>query len=110
MGNKGKVSAALVKAVTGPRSKLRNRMIPFLNSPLVTVTIQNKFVILQLAAGEGSLCGYLRLARSLEGTGTARTRSRLERHSTRRKLRYFSETPTRSSSSGSLPVRAPSTH
>ena len=38
-------------------------MIPFLNSPLVT--IQNKFVILQfkLVAGARSLCGYLRLAR-----------------------------------------------
>ncbi len=36
IGNEGKVSAALVKAVTGSRSKLRNRMIPFLNSPLVT--------------------------------------------------------------------------
>jgi hypothetical protein len=45
LGNEGKVSAALVKAVTGDRSKLTNRMIPFLNSPLVT--LQNKLVILQ---------------------------------------------------------------
>jgi hypothetical protein len=59
IGNKGKVSAsaALVKAVTGDRSKLRKRMIPFLNSPLVT--FQNKFVILQWAAGERSLYNHL---------------------------------------------------
>jgi hypothetical protein len=64
IGNEGKVSAALVKAVIGPRSKLRNRMIPFLNSPLVT--LQNKFVILQLAGGERSLCGYLARGQSAE--------------------------------------------
>ena len=34
IGNEGKVSAALVKAVTAGRSKLRKRMIPFLNSAL----------------------------------------------------------------------------
>jgi hypothetical protein len=33
MGDPDKVSEALVTAVAGPRSKLRNRMIPFLNSP-----------------------------------------------------------------------------
>ena len=62
IGNKGKVSAALVKAVTGERSKLRNRMIPFLNSPLVTLQNKFKFVIMQWAAGERSLCNYLERA------------------------------------------------
>ncbi len=61
--NEGKVSAALVKAVTGDRSKLpvTNRMIPFLTSPLVT--LQNKLVILQEAAGERSLYNLNHLAR-----------------------------------------------
>ena len=63
-GNEGKVSAALVKAVTGDRSKLRKRMIPFLNSPLVT--LQNKFVILQWAAGERSLYNHLARGHSEE--------------------------------------------
>jgi hypothetical protein len=57
IGNEDKVSAALVKAVTGDRSKLTNRMIPFLNSPLVT--LQNKLVILQSAAGERPLYNHL---------------------------------------------------
>ncbi len=64
IGNEGKVSAALVKAVTGERSKLRKRMIPFLNSPLVT--LQNKLVILQWAAGERSLCNSLARGHSEE--------------------------------------------
>jgi len=64
IGNEGKVSAALVKAVTGDRSKLRNRMIPFLNSP--RVTLQNKLVILQEAAGERSLYNHLARGHSEE--------------------------------------------
>jgi hypothetical protein len=64
IGNEGKVSAALVKAVTGDRSKLRNRMIPFLNSPLVR--LQNKLVILQEAAGERSLYNHLARGHSEE--------------------------------------------
>jgi hypothetical protein len=64
IGNEGKVSAALVKAVTGDRSKLTNRMIPFLNSPLVT--LQNKLVILQRAAGERSLYNHLARGHSEE--------------------------------------------
>jgi hypothetical protein len=64
IGNEGKVSAALVKAVTGERSKLRKRVIPFLNSPLVT--LQNKFVVLQWAAGERSLYNHLARGHSEE--------------------------------------------
>ena len=64
IGNEGKVSAALVKAVTGDRSKLRNRMLPFLNSSLVT--LQNKLVILQRAAGERSLYNHLARGHSEE--------------------------------------------
>ncbi len=69
IGNEGKVSAALVKAVTGDRSKLRKRMIPFLNSPLAAlavVTLQNKFVILQWAAGQRSLYNHLARGHSKE--------------------------------------------
>ena len=35
IGKEDKVSTALENAVAGPRSKLVNRMVPFLNSPLV---------------------------------------------------------------------------
>ena len=51
------MSDALVKAVVGPRSKLKTRMVPFLNSPLVN--LQHKLCILQLAAGPRTLCGFL---------------------------------------------------
>ena len=57
IGNTDKVSEALVKAVVGPRSKLRTRMVPFLNSPLVK--LQHKLIIMQFAAGERTLCGFL---------------------------------------------------
>ena len=45
IGDTDKVSEALVNAVAGPRSKLRTRMIPFLNSPLVK--LQHKLCIMQ---------------------------------------------------------------
>ncbi len=77
MGNKGKVSAALVRAVTGPRSKLNNRMIPFLNLNSPLVTLQNKLAILQSAAGERSLCGYLLVAR---GHSAEQAREAFELH------------------------------
>ena len=48
---------ALENAVPGPRSKLKTRMIPFLGSPLVS--FQHKLCILQSAAGERSLFGFL---------------------------------------------------
>ena len=57
IGNTDKVSDALVKAVVGSRSKLKTRMVPFLNSPLVN--LQHKLCILQLAAGPRTLCGFL---------------------------------------------------
>ena len=57
IGDEGKVIVALENAVPGPRSKLKNRMIPFLSSPLVS--FQHKLCILQSAAGERSLFGFL---------------------------------------------------
>ena len=66
IGDEGKpeVIAALENAVAGPRSKLKNRMIPFLNSPLVS--FQHKLCILQAAAGERSLFGFLARGQSKE--------------------------------------------
>ena len=66
-----KVSAALENTVAGPRSKLRNRLLPFLNSPLVK--LQSKLCILQHAAGEREHC----VATSAEG----RARRKLRGHS-----------------------------
>ena len=57
IGNEDKVITALENTVAGPRSKLISRMLPFLNSPLVK--LQSKLCILQHAAGERTLCGYL---------------------------------------------------
>jgi hypothetical protein len=45
LGDPDEVSAALVKAVAGDRSKLKTRMIPFLNSPLVKLQHWHKFCI-----------------------------------------------------------------
>jgi hypothetical protein len=53
MGDRDKVNGAQVNAVAGPRSKLRNRMIPFLNSPLA-LRLETSEQILHLAIG-GSL-------------------------------------------------------
>ena len=64
IGDERKVSEALVNAVAGPRSKLRNRMVPFLNSPLVK--LQHKLCILQSAAGERSLCCHFGRGQSKE--------------------------------------------
>ena len=49
IGDEGKVIVALENAVAGPRSKLKDRMIPFLNSPLVS--FQHKLCILQFNSG-----------------------------------------------------------
>jgi hypothetical protein len=47
IGETSKVSEALQKAVAGPRSKLRNCMIPFLNSPLVSLQHRSAACILR---------------------------------------------------------------
>ena len=49
-----------------------NRMVPFLNSPLVK--LQSKLCILQHAAGERPLCGYL-----ARGQSKAQARRAFER-------------------------------
>ena len=69
IGDPDEVSKALVKAVAGNRSKLRTRMIPFLNSPLVK--LQHKVCILQGAAGARSLCCHLARGQSKEQTRRA---------------------------------------
>ncbi len=78
MGDPGKVSVALERAVAGPRSKLTNRMVPFLNSPLVNLQPENKLCILHhdAAAGERSLAlrlfqvGHLGLQRAEQGASS----------------------------------------
>ena len=69
LGDPDEVSAALVNAVAGSRSKLNTRMLPFLNSTLVK--LQHKFCILQWAAGRRSLCGHLARGQSKEQTRRA---------------------------------------
>jgi hypothetical protein len=69
LGDPDEVSAALVNAVAGSRSKLNTRMLPFLNSTLVK--LQHKFCIWQWAAGRRSLCGYLARGQSKEQTRRA---------------------------------------
>jgi hypothetical protein len=71
IGDPDEVSKALVKAVrvAGDRSKLKTRMIPFLESPLVK--LQHKFCILQVAAGPRSLCCHLARGQSKEQTRRA---------------------------------------
>ena len=69
LGDPEEVSEARVRAVAGSRSKLRTRMIPFLNSPLVK--LQHKFCILQGAAGTRSLCCHLARGQSKEQTRRA---------------------------------------
>jgi hypothetical protein len=95
IGNEGKVSAVLVKAVTGDRSKLTNRMIPFLNLNSPLVTLQNKLVIQQWAAGERSLYNHLARGHSEEQAREAFEQAEI-----------LSAAPTKSSSSS---LRAPST-
>ena len=53
------VQDALRRTVAGPNSKLRQRMVPFARSSLVST--QHKLAILHLAAGPGGrkLVGYL---------------------------------------------------
>jgi len=69
IGKEDKVSAALENSVAGSRSKLLNRMVPFLNSPLVK--LQNKLCILQYAAGERTLDGHVARGQSKAQTEKA---------------------------------------
>ena len=71
IGKEDEVSTALISAVAGPRSKLVNRMGPFLKSPLVQ--LQNKLCILQHAAGERTLDCHL-----ARGQSKAQTRKAFE--------------------------------
>ena len=58
------VQGALKKAVVGPNSKLRQRMVPFARSSLVST--QHKLAILHRAAGGRTLVGNLARAQSAE--------------------------------------------
>ena len=58
------VQEALKKAVAGPNSKLRQRMVPFARSSLVPT--QHKLAILHRAAGGRALVGNLARAQSAE--------------------------------------------
>ena len=63
------VQEALKKAVAGPNSKLRQRMIPFARSSLVSA--QHKLAILHRAAGGRTLVGFLARAQSAEQVAEA---------------------------------------
>jgi hypothetical protein len=63
------VQEALKKAVAGPNSKLRQRMVPFARSSLVST--QHKLAILHRAAGGRTLVGHLARAQSAEQVAEA---------------------------------------
>ena len=63
------VQEALKKTVAGPNSKLRQRMVPFAKSSLVST--QHKLAILHRAAGGRTLAGYLARTQSAEQVAEA---------------------------------------
>jgi hypothetical protein len=63
------VQEALKKTVAGPNSKLRQRMVPFTRSSLVST--QQKLAILHRAAGGRTLVGHLARAQSAEQVAEA---------------------------------------
>jgi hypothetical protein len=69
IGTRKFVQEALKKAVAGPNSKLRQRMVPLARSSLVPT--QHKLAILHRAAGGRTLVGHLARAQSAEQVAEA---------------------------------------
>jgi hypothetical protein len=86
IGKEDKESTAPENAVAGPRSKLINRMVPFLNSPLVKLQSKLCISILQHAAGERTLGCHLARGQSKAQARMAFERAEITFSSTYEKL------------------------